>query len=480
MNPREVAGGRATRPGLARRRQIARTFALAAIFGGIGFGRHIATIPLPALSAISLTVSVLCIVWLARRRHHGIWSFSSISLIVLVVFHLGAVAEMIYRETSSLAINDRWLHAAETRSAIWLATVCVFAFTLGATLPSRGASVVIDERSDSGQDSSTEQLAAAQRQRAAQSDLGAIVCMGAALAWLLFAARSGLTFSSSYEDYLAAKATAPLQLVYYLLGLGLVFASTGHERTLPKAAYVLFAIFAAIAFPIGLRGEVLFPLAAGLGVLAYRRKLPGWKSTLVLATALLVPITVVSQTRQEGLGNAGTALSFSPLAGLAELGRSLQVLQVTIAWHGTNQEPFMLGSTYWTPTVDQVRKYVLRASPADYTTNIHYMSTEVSERVGNIGGSVIAEGYHNFGPWGAVLILFLWGVFIASLENRAHLTAVRLAVAGSVAFSFELLVRNSWPSAPTIAILTLLLLGGSRALTVILPSRSPSSILLRR
>ena len=254
--------------------------------------------------------------------------------------------------------------------------------------------------------------------------------------WLLFAWRARLTFGSTYEEYLQAAKGAPLQITYLTLGLGISLAAIDFRRFLSRLGAAAFATFVVIGFPIGLRGEVLFPCAVVAAVIATRRSMPGLKVTLPVVVLLLSVIAIVSQTRAGNRDN----VQFSPMAGLSEMGSSLQVVSGAISWHTIGSEPFANGGSYIAPIADAVDRYLLREPVTPERQNSAYMSTQVSQRIGSVGGSIIGEAYHNFSTWGAAAVLFLCGYGLGALNRLATRRVLWLAAAIIASFVFQLLV----------------------------------------
>lgn len=282
--------------------------------------------------------------------------------------------------------------------------------------------------------------------------VGSVLTVLAVAAWLAFAAREGLGPRTPYTTYLEVKSAYPLQLLYYVLGLGLTLALVQYKTWPARVATASFIVFALIAFPLGLRGEVLFPLAVGTTLVAMQRRMPGPKILAVAAVVLLVPIAVVSQTRQADVDLG--QVSFSPLGGLSELGYSLQVVSATVEWHDTLDESYDWGATYWAPIEDAANRYVLFREVTPESQNDAHMSTQVSARVGGVGGSIVAEAYHNFTVVGAIACLFIWGGLLGWLNRRARGGGAWMVGAGVAGYVFLLLVRNTFVAVPTVLVLT--------------------------
>lgn len=396
--------------------------------------------PLRLLAAVAVVVSVGCLWLVARASTEGVWSIPFVCLLALIIFHLGALPEFLYTDHASLVYIERFIHTPQSAMAAWLSMMTVVAFTLGCHLVAMRSGPTRVGRPPR-----------ASSLRSSVSDVGSIMAILSVIAWMAFALKERLILAS-YAEYLEAKSAYPLQLLYYVLGLGLVLAMVDYRRWLARSALAAFGIFTIVGFPLGLRGEVLFPLAAGATLVAMQRRMPRPRTLLIAVVVLLIPITVVSQTRQSDHANLGS-VSFSPLNGLSELGLTLEVVSTTVDWHHFRGEGYDWGRTYLVPVEDSFKRYVLLRSPRPESTNSAYMSTQISKRAGNIGGSIVGEAHHNFGIPGALAILFLWGGLLSGLNAAARRRGgLWIAGAGWLCFVFLLIVRNSFASVPTVVL----------------------------
>lgn len=423
--------------------------------GFVAFADQFRNSSLANMAVVAVFVCSICVYAVSRTSERSAWSFPTVSVVVLLIFHLGALPEFLYTETSSLPYVERFIHRQESAAAIWLSLICAIAYALGCVLaagnPSKGIA-----RSESSE-----------RIRPRIADIGGVIAGLSALVWLLFAWRSGLGLGSTYQDYLQAARGNPLQLTYYALGLGISLAAVDLRRNLARLGAMGFALFVLVAFPLGLRGEVLFPCAVVAAVVATQRSMPRLRVAIPVALLLLSTIAVVSQTRQ----GETSGVNVSPISGLSEMGSSLQVVSGAISWHTSGNEPFAGGKSFIAPISDAFARYVLRQSVIPERQNSDYMSTQVAERIGNVGGSIVGEAYHNFSSLGAVAILFGWGYLLGTLNRLATRHVLWLTAAIVLTFAFQLLVRNSFASTPTILILAGLSVLAAKLLDTVSPHR---------
>jgi hypothetical protein len=196
---------------------------------------------------------------------------------------------------------------------------------------------------------------------------------------------------------------------------------------------------------LGLRGEVLFPLVAVVGVLGCERRL--WRARRFWAGCVLVlmAIAFVSSVRLTGVA-ASHGAGFSPFAALEEMGHSVRPLTASVKWHEHAREPYLHGSTYVAPIDRQVR--ALAGSPIPAARNDYrLMNVEISRRLGPVGGSVIAEAHHNSGLPGVVAVMTVVGG-LAGVLFRHPRSPIRIALSGVVAVLLMMHIRNSFAPLP--------------------------------
>jgi hypothetical protein len=389
-------------------------------------------------SALVLASTALVIGVLLRRPPGGFWSVTTLFVSVLAVFHVGlAFFPLLNMDLDPGSGYQTWFYSTLVPRAMWMVALATLAYGLGVCLvpPRRRA------RSGSG-----EQGAASRDSAAAL--MGTIVVTVAVLGWLAMVIPSlGFKFIlASYEEYLFA-VTGPVGYVFYGLGLGLVMVAAGDDPRYTKIALMVFAGFALLALPIGLRGEVLFPLAAYAGIYARRHRMPGATLVILSAFALLAAIGAIKELRQVGLDDIGqVTASASPVAALGELGGTIRVVTVSMDWHEIRNEPYAHGVTYWAPVDRIVSKAMgtpVPAAPVDW----RLMNVEISDREGPIGGSLIAEAHHNFGTAGVVGVPLLIGFVMALLERRPVRPHSDILL-GLLSVSLLQHVRNAFTSVP--------------------------------
>ena len=418
--------------------------------------QHLAVLVEPRdldLTAVSFLLTwLLCMVLTADRADGGIYAPPAAYLAVFGLFHGGLLLTSAVQGWTDLPGADvRWLSGDRAPVAAALAALGMIAFTVGVALVQRLARRRPD-RDGGGGDCVVLGVLGLSVHAAGLAILAAVVNAGGGLGLL----RSG------YGAYLAA-AQGNALLPYGVLALGvgpvMSLAAGGQARRL---AWVLFGAYAAVAFPLGLRGEVLFPLVAMLVVEVRRgrRIRPLWTAA---GTAFVMTLVgVVRQTRAKGVGALLEVSTLaSPLDGVAEMGYSLRPTVVVLGWHDRG-EPFRHGETLLAVPLRAFEGLLGRAVPAGAYDD-RLFNVEIAHRVGPIGGSPVAEAYHNFGVLGVVVFLAMVGVLLASLTRRAR-SPWDDALLGGLLVVLLIQVRNDFTPVPLQVALVLLLMGTARLL----------------
>ena len=270
---------------------------------------------LRSLSVGSLCVGLLAFCYVSFSSSRGFWSIPSLFLLVVICFHLGALPFAAAGMRPQFASNavGAWYGEAATRQAVLVVTAAIAMLAIG----SGGSRTRLQKsqprvRISSARDADRFGLA------------GLAVLTLAVAVWVAQTASTlGATFFlSSYQRYTrSTDGSTLLPFVFYGIGLGVVIVCASSSRAWFRPALIVFALFAAMALPLGLRGEVLFPATAGAAMFARRHKMPRAGFALIIVLGVLTGINALQQVRQTGLGDLNTrTLSATPLEGLAELG----------------------------------------------------------------------------------------------------------------------------------------------------------------
>lgn len=408
------------------------------------------------LASLSVLLAVAAVASVTPRRA---WSASTAFLCVYSVFHFGLTLSYglgLPITGRNAAFLSEWFYTDETRYAVLLATIGLVACALGALVASLAGGQTARDRIDD------------RYLNIPVTRAGAALVACGVVGWFLLVVRAGgvgLLFGD-YDTLNNALSTGTLHPYAYLaVGWGMIFLGTAEPSRLRRVGFAFFALWALVAFPLGLRGEVLFPLFAALVVAARRRAPFSMMTVLVCGICLLSLIAAGRSIRDVGLANAGGAqVQASPLSSIEELGISLRPVSEVVHWR-VNGDPFIHGASYWAPFDRILNKFVpgrgWQTPPAEEDDRV--MNQLAIRRVGPIGFSVVAEAYRNFGTAGVVGILFVVGLLLGWMDHWPLSRARQIAM-GVVFLPLLVEVRNDFVAVPLDLLIGFTLLAGAVAL----------------
>jgi hypothetical protein len=413
----------------------------------------------PGLRADNIGVEALsfavvwigCLLLVSARHPSGILCPSGIYLIVFGLFHGGLLFSVGLRGEAGkvVPLAAAWIDAASVPDAVRLSMLGAVAFTAATLLVrSRNAGAPPVAATPVGD---TEALGRTSF-RIGLVGLGALVT-GIASVSITIVVGGGL--SAGYDAvFSSGQGSALLSYGLLLLGIGAVTVIVGTPAQ-RRTGLVLFTLFALVAVPLGMRGPILFVAAAVLAI-EVRRGLRVRPVVGVLAVvALLLVIGVVRESRLEGPSAILKAdWVTSPLDAVGEMGFSLYPTVVVYQWHADGEE-LRHGTTFIAVPLRAFERFEGEPPP---DVDGRLFDQEILTRVGGIGGSPVAEGYHNFGALGVVGLMAAIGVVIAGLDRR-RVGALNDAVLGVVLLPFLTEVRNFFAAVPAQILVGLLLIG---------------------
>ena len=366
---------------------------------------------------------------------HGPWSSSFLAALVLAIFHFAAFPSVLQGDNVGAAAGVTFFAPHTGPQALLLSVSGLSAFVSGSLVFGRRYLRLKDTNSTPHHGSRL-------------GHVSAWATVFFIFLWVFLAlVRTGINpLAVSYLDFLdQAEGSA-----WIMQPLGLFFAWSAMARGKTyNLALLVFCCWGAVAFFIGLRGEVLFPLVAHAAVLAASRRMPKFRWIIPLTALTLLASSLGRQVRDFGIRAYEFRLEDLALSNaMAELGFSQYVVETTVRWHEIQGEPFYRGATYFAP-VERMLNRLLGLPVLDGESDLRLMNVEIIAREGQIGGSVIAEALHNFGPAGVPVILGIWGVAISYFRSRVSSEGQRmLAFEGLILFLFLWHVRNSFVPIP--------------------------------
>ncbi len=376
--------------------------------------------PTDLFSRLGMILVCVLLFSVATLFQRGSWSAAAIYSIVFCLFHFGAVAVNTFNlpvDDFYTSLNQRWINSSFGKTAIEASLMGFLAFVGGVHL-----TVLVQSQ-------------APKRQRQANHlVLGNSIAVVALpvlilslLGWFYIRVSTGgwSSLGGSYGDYLDISSRAPIIGWFYLgISLGIAFSFVAPDSPLQRFAIGLFGLWVLIALPIGLRGEVMFPLCTVGILLARKKKLKSSLIVFIIFIISLISVNLVKQIRSFGISGLRNDIEIvlNPFDSFAEMGQSIYPVYWTVYWHEQGDE-FLYGASYWAP----VERILFRALPgfgdlrvpADQDERL--MNVLVQQRgVGSIGFSPIAEAFRNGGFTWVILFMGVMGSIVAMLDLQDH------------------------------------------------------------
>lgn len=233
---------------------------------------------------------------------------------------------------------------------------------------------------------------------------------------------------------------ALIGLIHTAIGICFVLAVSSAVRL--SFGIAVFFLWSAIAFVLGFRGEVAFPVLLAAGVLCVqgRMQLSLWKMVLTalvfLGLSSVVAVFRIS-TAQDGLLGA-----MSIARGLAELGGSIRPAYEVAGWIAGGDN-FQLGATYFAPFERVFLRFFPIAERVPAELDFRLMNVLIANRAGPYGFSIAAEAYFNYGYFGCVGLGLVVGYFLRALGSVIEAGKLPLFLLLFV-FAFFIHIRQSF------------------------------------
>ena len=387
------------------------------VLAGIAVSTALASFCLPlqsddivGMAAVFAIGWISCLAFLINGRPDGIYHPSASYLVVFGLFHggllfsLAAAGDGLHEHKQSA-----WVYYAGTPHAVSLAILGMVAFTISTEI-FRTPRDITDQRCLPDENNGNVERDSLAKIGLTVETLGILLFIAGVIQ--IDGLDSGWGTYNAFRDALESGA-ASRALVYsaLLVSIGAIFSVAAGGRTRIVAWWV-FAIYTVLSLRLGARSQSLFPLITLLAIEARRgvRLKTAWTS--IGAPILLSLICLVRQIRAVGIANIE---SISPWEGVAEMGYSLRPTVTVLDWH-LSGESLRYGDTL-VATIARFVETLFFLEHGTIAPGSRLFSEEITDRVGTIGGSPIAEGYHNFGLVGVALAMVAIGWTLGWIER---------------------------------------------------------------
>ena len=381
---------------------------------------------------------IIVIILFKRMRRADWLSAPTVYMIVFWMFHFGtifpaAVSPGLIEALPSWASD--WISYPETIVAAYLSLLFLVSFVLGVL------------------------IIPTNNQRCTQREphpelikMGWFVIACGLLLFLINIIQYGAgVFSLSYLEFFGEISNAFYAPVLIIVeGLILQIAGGRALRSVIRTALFTYLPVALPLFMAGFRTALVFTAVVLMTIMHLRGlALARWR-LLVLVVAALIATSSIRNIREYGLAEV-TELNSpirvfvqNPIAGLIELGGSLQPVSATVDY--MRKRDFYYGSTYLYPFVRQLAPLFGKEKDTSLT-DARLIAIRITSLYGQIGYSTVAEAFANLGILGVVLFAGLWG-FALGMLGRISDTAYGLSVFGVVLLPMMINVRNSFLYVP--------------------------------
>ncbi|WP_284216918.1 O-antigen polysaccharide polymerase Wzy [Agaribacter marinus] len=385
---------------------------------------------------------------LAQVLPRGIWSISFIFYVTFGVFHAGLILASAMGGITDDDIVYQisfWFDTHYNTHAIVLINLAFIGYAFASILFSDNVSL------------GTQKEDVAYCRRAFH--IGGIGLIGSIFIFFAIAFSTGA--ASSYGAYLSVVDSIPIvgilfTYIYLLIGLTLVLVVVSYRPGFGVYYFLAFFVWSAMAFRLGLRGEVMFPSAVALALLARRGKPINGALMVVLITVFLVAASIVKNARVSG--DFSGDMSLNPMNTVAELGSSLRAVTEVVKWRDTGDD-LLLGASYWAPIERQVALVLPQMSRLPALEDDRLLNVKVIRVSGPIGFSLVAEAYINFGGTGVFIIAMIFAYLFAKLDNKPSTLSTDVYIGVALVPVF-VMIRNSFAHVPIQIVLGVVLVAG--------------------
>lgn len=390
-------------------------------------------------------VAAVCLVVLVAAAPLGLWSGGPLFFVVLVIFHVPLPA---FRLLDAEVPGDDAGYVAlwfvsndQVVRAVWLVAQAMLAFTLGYLLLSRR------REGDPFRDRRLG-ASAATGMGASLSTVGTVIVVatvGYVLGTIalteprLFLGQGGKRL---YDATIAANPSLTVGAMGILVGTSLVAA--GAPSVIRMIGLSSFGLFAVSTLVMGSRSSALYAIVGLVVVLARLRPMPRQIVAVVAVLAGLVVVNGVQQVRDTGLAETGIReILGSPLAATVEMGSTLRPVIETVSWFDDG-ETHRLGETFVAGPI-RFGELVAGVDRPYSATDPRLVGTLLRDRVQHyeIGYSIVAEGFLNFGAAGSAVFFVGLGLLFGRWDGRRLGSRAVAALYGVVFTAVLATVRQS-------------------------------------
>lgn len=261
-----------------------------------------------------------------------------------------------------------------------------------------------------------------------------------------------LPLFSTYQEYFSTLTNIPFYSTFlFVYAVGVVALVATSQKHNYKISLVFIFLPGILLLLTGNRGELLYPLMAGIGVLVARGMKLNFKILLPLLGIFFLVIPLIGEVRNMEDFNDIKDIDLSPIDPFLTIGYTLRPLIYTVDWVEKG-EKLVYGESFIVPVQRGIANNVPGITPIPYEGKQY----NYRERLPTMGYSIIAESYHNFGKFSAlivtpfIILILLWG--------EKNISPFRIVFSGSIAAILINNVRNAFSFVPGQIVMLIILL----------------------
>ena len=242
-----------------------------------------------------------------------------------------------------------------------------------------------------------------------------ILYLSLVLLWIFFV--RFISGVSNYTLYAEGNASSNILNAFFVYGnnlIGFLFVLLCLNKKYAKNSLITMFFWAIFALPIGLRGEVFFPIVMSIPFLINNNIIR--LNIFKLTSMVIIILTGLSAIFIYRHGEAVEGTEINPLATIIEMGGSLRPVYESIKWIEGKELNFFYGETYWAPIERVITKIIPYIDRLPANEDMRLMNVVILNKAGPYGFSIIGESFINFSYLGTVFIGLICGLFLKSFD----------------------------------------------------------------
>lgn len=404
---------------------------------------RIITISTVKISALSVLVSICCVISFKTNNRIATFGLSSVLLLYTLCTQFGMVAVYFLLGRKFVSNYSSWtlafLKSGNIVRAIAMGIIAVTVYTFSVNFAS-AKSCPFNERKPCKRKFGT-------YENNIVVHVGYLMLLVTLVYLLYFLATGKITLHSTYGDFIknvsSDNATWNTILILYATGIAYIVSAANKKQM--KIGFTLYGITALILFVTGNKGEVLYAVLACVGVYQYRGNKLNLKMILLCAVVLFFIIPVITSSRGEGVLNSVSLSGGDFTSSLTEMGMQIRLSVFVLDEVQNGTRDLIWGYSYYSPFINILDTMLLnigiRLKPPESFNFISHFP--------GFGFSQIAEAYCNFGIIGVMIFYSVMGAVLSKIESkRVMLSPAQLAYFTSIITILINATRNRFAFVP--------------------------------